>query len=104
PPRLADARGKRTAGHKAEVVQYLRSAPAIVFSPGVLDDVFDASKDSDSPSVLTDGVFAWSQDIAYYVEKYDIELPRELENHIEMNKWTIPRGLKTSELRLPPRR
>jgi hypothetical protein len=45
-----------------------------VFSPGLDEDVLDPTKYADSASVLTDGVYAWQETLAYYVDTYDVEL------------------------------
>ncbi len=99
-PSLVAARGKRAPRNKAEVVRYLRGAKMQAFSPGVERDVFDETKLADSPSIRTDGVYSWPELIGYYVEKYDIELPEDFEEHMRANSWTVPRSTQES-LQLP---
>jgi hypothetical protein len=89
-PRLSDVRGKRAPGNKADVVRYLRSGKTLIFSPGYDQDVFDDTKRADTSSILTDGVYSWQKQIAYYVEHYDIELPADFEAHMRANAWRIP--------------
>lgn len=100
-PRLVDARGKRPAANKAEVVGYLRSGKALVVSPGVDQDVFDDRKRADTSSILTDGMFMWQKQVAYYVEQYDVELPAEFEAHMRANRWQIPDDVDVTTLQTP---
>jgi hypothetical protein len=71
--------------------QYLRSAMAIAFSPGIVSDIFDASKGHvGDPSRLTDGTWEWPEYLAYYVAEYGVELPEEFITTMRSNGWTAP--------------
>lgn len=100
-PSLALSRGKRTSTKKEEVVAYLRSGITFVFSPGLDEDVLDPRKYAGSASVLTDGVYAWQKTLAYYVDRYDVELPAEFETHMQRNRWAIPPKIDKRTLELP---
>jgi len=100
-PSLASARGKRTADNKQQVVDYLRSAITFIVSPGRDDDVFDPSKSAGSSSIATDGVYVWPRTLAYYVEKYDVELPPDFEAHMARNGWKPPANIERLGLELP---
>jgi hypothetical protein len=39
---------------------------------------------------LTDGVWAWPNDLGYYVYKYDVALPDEFVDHMSKNNWSVP--------------
>ena len=56
-PSLVALRGKRSAGHKAEVLTYLRKAEAISLSPGFERDFFDDAQYIGLPTMRTDGVY-----------------------------------------------
>jgi hypothetical protein len=99
-PRLSEARGKRPAQHKAEVVRYLKSGKTLIYSPGIATDVFDDSATSDTPSIVTDGTYAWRKEIAYYVDRYDIELPSEFEAHMRANDWKVPESIDIRNLKV----
>jgi hypothetical protein len=103
-PSVATARGKRAPRNKAEVVKYLRGGKMFVFSPGIEKDVFDETKLSDSSSIRTDGVYSWPEVLGYYVDRYDIELPEEFEEHMRANTWTVPQNIDVATLRLPQKR
>ena len=39
--------------------------------------------------ILTDGVWAWSSDLAYYVKEYHIALNNDFISHMSNNGWVI---------------
>jgi hypothetical protein len=99
-PSIVEARGKRLLEFKKEVVGYLRSGRGFVVSPGLDTDVFDSTKTSDSPTVMTDGTYAWPRLLAYYVEQYDVRLPAHFEAHMRANGWRVPEGIDLGALKL----
>lgn len=74
---LLDA--KRVVGIENEmrVSEYLKRGSPLVICPGVEFDVFNGHGPIGSGSILTDGVWAWSDTLPYYLETYHIDLPRE---------------------------
>lgn len=48
---------------------------------------------------LTDGVWAWPEGLAHYVEAHRIILPSEFVSHAESNQWEITRSDQSIELR-----
>ena len=100
-PSLADVRGQRPLDHKAEVVAYLRAGKPMVVSPGEeATDVFDPTKRTTTRGILTDGTYAWSKELAYYVEHYDIALGSLFENHMARRGYRML-DVDTSQLTLP---
>ena len=74
-----------------EILDYLNSGEVVVASPGLVKDVLDGgNKIIGSANILTDGVWAWPQDLIYYVETYNVRLPLEFVSHISGNNWTVP--------------
>jgi hypothetical protein len=61
-----------------------------VASPGFARDVYDAAFVAGSRSMRTDGDFVWPDVLAYYVEKYGVELPPIFEAHMAAAGWTAP--------------
>jgi hypothetical protein len=98
---LAAARGKLVADHKAKLVAYMRGGKAIVVSPGLTRDVFDSTASAGSLTIATDGTFAWYRPLAYYVERYDVELPLEFVRHVAALGYATPRDVNVRELELP---
>ena len=81
-PSLIEARGRRAAGNKAAVLAYLRSGTSYTISPGPVPDHFEPSQYASTAGILTDGVYAWPNFLAHYVEHYDVELPAEFEQYM----------------------
>lgn len=90
PPSLVAGRGKLDPAIKPQVLAYLRAGNMLIFSPGVDDDVLDPARRSDSPSIRMDGTYCWPQTLAYYVDRYDVELPAEFIAHARANDWQVP--------------
>ena len=78
--------------NSAKIVEYLKSGELLIACPGVAHDVLDKSKPLiGSPSVLTDGVWAWPGDLSYYVGKYNLDIPQEMEQNMATNGWQVPK-------------
>jgi hypothetical protein len=43
-----------------------------------------------APGPVTDGVWIWPPDLAYYVRHYHVSLPGEFVAHMRRNGWTLP--------------
>lgn len=102
-PSIVDARGTRSPAHKAEVVAYLRAGTVHTFTMRISDDVFDPRATAGRASLVTDGVYAWPQLLAYYVDKYDVSLPADFEEHMRQRAWAIPDKVDLSTVALPER-
>lgn len=100
-PSLVALRGKRDAAHKAEVVTYLKKAKAIVLTMGPSRDFFDETRVIGSHTLRTDGIYVWPDFTAGYVDRYDVALPDEFEQHMAKNAWKLPESLDISSLVLP---
>jgi hypothetical protein len=92
--------GSETNREKA--VAYLKAGKTLILTPSLLRDVFDRTRTPGSRSILTDGTFAWSAGLAYYVEQYGLPVPADLEAHMARNHWTMPseidlKGLRASD-------
>ncbi|MGW0628480.1 hypothetical protein [Streptomyces sp. NPDC002758] len=61
---------------EARIAGYLRNAQAYIVSPGVTVDLLDGDGPIGTGTILTDGEFAWPDDLAHYLETYHIELPQ----------------------------
>ncbi len=80
---LAAARRAEAQPHQADVVRYLRACPVLIASPGPVRDVLQDDGDFiGTPSVHTDGVWAWPGDLAAYVERYHLALPAPFLEHL----------------------
>jgi hypothetical protein len=86
-PSLVSSRGKRGPENKDKVVAYLRAGQLRSVSPGYADDFFDQTKTAGTRSTRTDGTYAWPDYLAYYVERYDVALPKDFERFMEARGW-----------------
>jgi hypothetical protein len=88
---LKEAVSKFSGADISKVDFYLKSGVAFVVAPGISRDILSENHGIiGSLALLTDGTFLWPSDLAYYVEKYQTDLPRELLMHMEANDWKIP--------------
>ena len=66
-------------------------ADSLIVSPGVALDIVDETKGvAGSPSILTDGKWAWSGVLSYYVKNYGLLLDSEFIDTMIANDWKIP--------------
>ena len=74
-----------------KICAYLDGGLPLIVSPGLVLDVIDESKgDAGSPSILTDGKWAWSGVLSYYVKNYNLLLDIDFINTMMSNDWKIP--------------
>jgi hypothetical protein len=91
-PVLRDAVRDGPAGDEQQVVAYLKDAPVLVASPGLVDDVLDGSRRRVAAlHIRTDGVWMWPSDLPYYVETYHVQVPGEFVRHMRRQAWKPPR-------------
>lgn len=81
---LADARRAEPHPDEAALVAYLKGAPVLIAAMGPVRDVLDPSAGYiGSPSIQTDGTWAWPADLAHYVERYHAALPDAFVSHAQ---------------------
>lgn len=111
---LAHAIADAAQEAEAELAAYLRAGvrfrdfPPDEYDPeydptAPLRDVLDPRGDAtiDAPrALLTDGVYVWGADLAYYVERYHARLPRAFWHHAHDRGWRIPSDLDVARLSL----
>jgi hypothetical protein len=99
-PSLRESLGS-THASEPEILEYLRNGTMMVASPGMVGDVLgNPQVPVAAPHILTDGEWAWSGDLAYYVGKYHVRLPAEFVRHMEANGWRVPADIHLDELEL----
>jgi hypothetical protein len=72
------------------IVTYLENGVGLAGRAGYLRDVLDPSIVGLTSHTLTDGVYVWTSDLAYYVKKYHLTIPEEAVAHMKANHWTPP--------------
>ncbi len=76
--------------HATEIASYLSQGEVLIACPGIVHDVLDPDKPViGPPDILTDGEWAWPRDLLYYVSKYNVRIPEELEQWMESNRWEL---------------
>lgn len=96
----------RNYGGESSILSMVRAEPQtdedkiiIYLSSGnnmfVTDYVYDIIQPSDNPidnlEILTDGVWMWRNDYAYYVNKYHVVVEPEFKQHMILNNWKCPK-------------
>ena len=90
-PSMKDYVNKGTHSLIDKICAYLDNGIPLIVSPGTALDIIDESKGiAGSPSVLTDGKWAWSGVLSYYVKNYNLQLNDEFIETMVENGWTIP--------------
>ena len=73
---------KSSYPNQKKIVQYLRSGNADMVSAEIPKDCFTGDRIPGEKIGINDGKYAWWSTLAYYVEKYNLRLPKEFEEHI----------------------
>lgn len=90
-PLMRDSLKCEPVSDVAKIVHYLRSGVMTAGCMGMVLDVFAPEKGEFLEcDMLTDGVYEWRADLAYYVEKYNLALPIEFLEHVRSNDWMVP--------------
>ncbi|MFP2907068.1 hypothetical protein ACLESD_18875 [Pyxidicoccus sp. 3LFB2] len=80
---LEDRRHEPRLPDESDIVRYLRTATVFAVTAGISRDLLAPERPIiDSLSHLTDGVWSWSNDLPYYVETYNAELPPAFIAHV----------------------
>ena len=74
----------------SHVARYLRGGKILVASPGLARDIHDRTVVAGSHSMRTDGDFVSPDVLAYYVEKYGIEMTPMFEGRMAAAGWNAP--------------
>ena len=68
-----------------KIVDYLKTGKPVMVQTAYARDVFTGALLGYEKVFFIDGVFAWSNDLAYYVEKYNLKLPDTFMKHALTN-------------------
>lgn len=90
-PSIKDYIGRGTSESIDKICAYLDSGLPLIVSPGTVLDIIDETKGTaGTPSVLTDGKWAWSGVLSYYVKNYNLQLENEFIKTMIANGWKLP--------------
>lgn len=91
----AVGKGGRLAELRLAIAGYLREQPRAILSMGFSVDLLDPSQFAGSPSIRADGVFAWHDTLAHYLDRDDVPLPAAFEEHVRERVGAGPREAAT---------
>jgi hypothetical protein len=70
------------------LVTYLERATVFIVSPGIERDVVDGETITGTGSILTDGVWAWADTVAFAVSRHHLALPTAFVEHARAHPLT----------------
>ncbi len=96
-PSLKDLIGAPQHGVDPRVTSYLNQGRLFIACPGhVTDFISGAPEPICSPNILTDGTWAWPEDLIYYVQKYQVQLDFKFLKHVESLEYQFPKTIDLS--------
>lgn len=69
---------------RRKVVAYLKAGRQLAYGGKESYDLITGNKIDDGFALQSDGVFGWRSDLAYHVENYNIDLPKDFILHVEL--------------------
>lgn len=85
-PKISTLISETPIDEKQCVLSYLRNGTHTSESPAKVRDVITGESINERLSMQSDGVYAWRSDIAYYFDKYNIDLGNDFINHVLKSK------------------
>lgn len=73
--------------HKSKdaILKHLRNGNVHMVTASRIVDVFSGETTNIELVFMNDGKYSWSSKIPYYVDKYNLRLPKDFEDHILKN-------------------
>lgn len=81
-PSIFDNMSDSPYKNKDMILKYLRNGTITSYSPAIVCDVISNEKIGGDLYCANDGKYFWRSDLIYYVEKYNLRLPKDFEEHI----------------------
>ena len=78
-PSLRDSFSSKKRPEARRIVKYLRSGKIALAAAGCATDFVTGEMIPGTLYIQNDGEYTWSSPLAYYVEKYNLQLPIEFE-------------------------
>lgn len=90
-PSLYDAVQREGHPDEPKILGYLRAGVIAIVVPMVAGNILHPEMDKRvSVPILTDGVWAWPNDLQLYVETDHVTLPVLFVRHMMENDWKVP--------------
>lgn len=97
-PSIKDCISSIEISGKKEICNYLNNGIMLAACFGMETDVINPDAGfSGCPCYLTDGTWVWPGDLIYYVEKYNLQLPKEFLDFMEGNNYLM--SIKEEDIR-----
>lgn len=85
---LESLRSNSPQENEAMILKYLQSGTQVVAVAGLATDLLSLGGDIiGPPNEFSDGVWSWTSDVIYYVERYHIRLADDFIAHMKRNNW-----------------
>ena len=98
-PSLGDMISTYPQEEEMKIVSYLKQGLVIIACIGRATDILSEKEIViGSPHILTDGEWAWPNDLAYYVETYHAKVPSAFIEYMKENNWVVPDNIETDEI------
>ena len=65
-----------------KIIAYLNNGELALASSSSAVDVFSGERINQTNCILTDGEYSWSNSLGHYIQKYNLQIPKELESKI----------------------
>lgn len=97
-PSLEESYTRRVIGDRSSVVEYMRAGTPVF---DVMEDVVDLVGRREwirsGPSLLSDGVWVWRVDSAYYLQNYSLDMPDEFLEHVRQRNYRPDNDIDLSD-------
>ena len=84
-PKMKDSFSKEPYPHKSKVMRFLQGGSVDLARASRAKDVFSGELIPAEVLVMHSGDFYWSNTLVWYVEKYNLRLPKDFEEYILKN-------------------
>lgn len=84
-PLLKDSLEENPYPHKENIIHFLRSGTIELTGMSAVKDIFTGKAIPAGSHIMSHGDYVWGSDLAWYVEKYNLRLPKDFEDYILEN-------------------
>jgi len=75
---------------ESRICQYLEEGTVVIACGGIVKDIVNADNGiAGCPNMLTDGIWLWPGDLAYYVKRYHLKVNKDFIKSMRDNNWHI---------------
>lgn len=84
-PSIKDSIQEKPYKSKAAIVDHLKNGNTHMVTASRIVDIFSGEPTNKELVHMNDGKYSWSSKITYYVEHYNLKLPKDFEDHVLNN-------------------